>query len=180
MSDLDAMNISTRVVDSIREILPKGGTILEIGTGKGTRLLTSRWKVYSVEHNPAWHVSKSTLIKVPLLAVEKTVPRDNVEFWNRFPRASRWYHPEILKEKLKGISYDLILVDGPPNDPRRIGMWWYYPLIFDTSVPVVVDDVHREYDWQVAVKIAETKGVKDFKIEVTDDGTYKKMFAIIK
>ena len=177
---LDAMNISTKIVDVLLEILPPGKTILEIGTGKGTVLLTDHWKIYSVEHNPAWHLGTSELLHVPLLSVEKNLPKTVVEFWERFPEASRWYNVDILREKLTGVHYDLILIDGPPNGPRRIGMWWWYPLLFDTSVPVIVDDVHRQLDWAVAARIAEIKKVTNFKVETVDDGEYRKMFAVIR
>jgi len=174
---MTVMNISSSVVDAILEFLPKGKTILELGTGEGTKLLAEHWKVISVENNPAWHLGVSELLHVPLWGIENTVPRDNVEFWEKFPEASRWYNPVILKEKLTGVKYDVILIDGPMGGPRRVGMWWHYASLFDTSVPVIVDDVHREYDWLVAAKIAEIKGVKDFKVV---QGEGHKMTAVIR
>lgn len=174
---MTVMNLSSSVVEVILEFLPKGKTILELGTGEGTKLLAKHWNVLSVENNPAWHVGVSQLLHVPLWGVENTIPRDNVSFWRTFPEASRWYNPNILQEKLAGVKYDAILIDGPMGGPRRAGMWWHYEHIFDTSVPVVVDDVHRTYDWLVAVRIAEIKAVKDFKVV---QGEGHKLSAIIK
>lgn len=167
------IEISLKIVEAFLEFLPVGSTILELGTGIGTQTLTKYFKVLSVENKPIWHTGHSELIHVP----RKELDIPSRSFSRLFPLASFWYDPEVLKEKLKDKTYDAILVDGPSTERERAGMWWYYGALFDTSVPVIVDDVQRHYDWTVAKQIAQVKRVDVIEVR---DLTNKKYFAVIK
>lgn len=170
------MTIDNQVIVELFKFLPNGKTILELGTGYGTVELAKHWNVLSVEHNASWHQGVSELIRVPLISASSNIDRGIRSFWKRFPEASQWYDPTILAKKLEGKEYDAIIVDGPPGGAKRSAMWWYYDKIFDTSVPVIVDDIHRRYDWQVASQIARIKNVLRFEVVNVNS----KMFAVIK
>ncbi len=86
----------------IREILPEGKTILELGSGHGTDALSE----------------------------------------------------EILKEKLDGLDYDLILVDGPNGLIGRGGFLKHINL-FNTQVPIIFDDINRESERQLMIKTSK-------------------------
>ena len=57
-------------------------------------------------------------------------------------------------------------------------MWIYYSRIFDTSVPVLVDDVHRDYAWMIARRIAHIKGQREMIVRDADQ--LKKCLAFIR
>jgi hypothetical protein len=171
------MTIDKKVVEELQSWLGEGRTILEIGTGLGTELLAEHWKVYSIEHNAQWHRGVSELVPVPLVDIRDHIDPTCRSFWKRFPEATEWYDPEVLEKVLPKLQYDVILVDGPPGGAKRAAMWWYYRrLPFDKTARVIVDDVHRRYDWQVTCEIARVKGVEDFKVSVVSS----KMFAVIR
>ena len=171
------IEISDGVLATLLEFVPAGSTILELGTGEGTIELAKHYEVLSVEHASEYHAGVSTLIEVPLAEL-KLEGSAEVRYDLRFPRHLPWYDADILKEKLEGLSYDAILVDGPPRDYSRCGMFVHYSRIFDTSVPVLVDDIHREYAWKIARRIAHIKCQPE--MTVRDADRLKKCFAFIR
>jgi hypothetical protein len=117
----------------IQDNLPKGKTILELGSGWGTGQLMKFWNVWSIESDPKWFGKYSdTYFKVPLKEHE---PIDGIE-----QKRNRWYDPDVLKECIKDLKYDLLLVDGPWGN--RAGIIKYLDL-FDTTVPIIFDDVRK-------------------------------------
>ncbi len=52
----------------------------------------------------------------------------------------------MVEEKISGIKYDLLLIDGP--SACRDGFVKYWKL-FDPSVPWIFDDVNRDRDLRV-------------------------------
>ncbi len=171
------IEISEGVLATLLEFVPEGSTVLELGTGEGTIELAKYYEVLSVEHAPEFHVASSFLIEVPLAEL-KLEGAAQVRYDLRFPRHLPWYDADILKKELYGRFYDVILVDGPPRDYSRCGMWVHYSRIFDTEVPVLVDDVHREYSWKIARRIAHIKG--QHEIIVRDADQLKKCHAFIR
>lgn len=169
--------IASNLITEVSNIISPGSTVLEIGTGEGTKALVD-FNVISIEHNPKWHTGHSKLIHVPLVEVAKlNLPNS---FEKRFPDASYWYNPTTLTKALTGIQYDAILIDGPNGGAKRAAMWWFYDKLFNIEVPVIVDDVHRQYDWLVATKIARVKNVKSFSVYLAE-GNKKdnNMFTVI-
>ena len=171
-------HIASNIVTEMLNIVPANSTILELGTGSGTASLAKYFDVISIEHDVKWHTDHSKLIDTPLVNLNKlNVPN---AFRKRFAKASEWYDPEVIEEALVDVNYKAILVDGPNGGARRAGLWWFYRHLFDTSVPVIVDDVHRQYDWLVAAEIARTKGVASFQVHrAQGDKSGNNMFAVI-
>lgn len=171
------MEISEGVLSTLLEFVPQGSTILELGTGEGTIELAKYYEVISVEHAPEYHAGVSKLLHVPLKELSLDGSAE-VRYDLRFPRHLPWYDSDVLKDKLEGLSYDVLLIDGPPRDYSRCGMWVHYSRLFDTAVPVLVDDIHREYTWKVARRIAHIKGQSE--IIVRDADQLKKCLAFIR
>jgi hypothetical protein len=123
--NLNGWAISTELFNWILENIPKGSTILELGSGRGTRELVKHYNVYSVEHDKKWLnlVPQSIYIHAPLV--------DN------------WYDVEILKELLPK-KYDVLLIDGPPAE-KRVGVIKHSNL-FKTDIPIIIDDSNRKLD----------------------------------
>ena len=130
-------SIDKKLYEYIREILPEWSTILELGSGSVTDILARDYTMYSVEHNLEW-VGKynSTYLHVPLCE-HKAIKNH---------RHTRWYSADILRPLLKGIKYDLLLIDGPPQ--TRSGFFKYMDL-FDSNAIWIFDDSNRGSDARV-------------------------------
>lgn len=120
--------LSEEVLQWVCENIPKESTILELGSGETTqKLIEAGYLMVSVEHDLSW-VNKygSLYIYAPL--------------------KGSWYDTTLLGQ-LKHISYELIIVDGPPahtveTRKRRLGFLENLGL-FDSSKPIIVDDCQR-------------------------------------
>lgn len=142
MSNEDEYSINDDLYEFIRKTLPDGGVILELGSGEGTKRLAKHYKMYSVEHDKEW-VDKynSTYFYTPLCWHK---PLKNHQ-------GDQWYDANILRSNLRGLKYDLILIDGPPQS--RAGFVKYFNM-FDPDAIIVFDDVNRKRDNSVMTSIA--------------------------
>ena len=154
----------------IRKILPDGKNILEMGSGYGTLALSKHYGMISVENQSEWiGVYNSNYIEVPIkeyeapyittkglfkaeTTTETYLPPDLPG--ENGPVQKGWYDHNILNEKLKGLSYDLILIDGPNGVIGRGGFLKHLDM-FNTNVPIIFDDINREAEKQMMVKVSE-------------------------
>ena len=138
--------IAPEMFDKILEVLPKGKTILELGSGEGTKLLSEHYNMISIEHDSAYiGLHKSTYIHAPLNKLPK--PR------KYFPEDTHWYDKQTLERELPKYTYDLILVDGPQNIYGRGGFYRCFEL-FNDNVPIFLDDTHRKREKDMAILIS--------------------------
>ena len=100
--NLDGWAIPIEAFKWILENIPKGSTILELGSGNGTKELVKYYNVISIEENEKWVnvVPESTYIYSPL----KKYP-----FVNK--HSCCWYDDDKLNNLPK--EYDLLIIDGP-------------------------------------------------------------------
>tara|TARA_Y100000592_G_C5405766_1_gene285533 strand:- start:40 stop:585 length:546 start_codon:yes stop_codon:yes gene_type:complete len=148
----------------IKEILPEGKTILELGSGYGTDALSKHYNMISIENQPEWvGVYNSHYIQVPIRSYEiNTVGLlSEVEQYTapdlpgeNSPLQKGWYDYKILSEKLEGLEYDLILVDGPNGVIGRGGFLKHID-IFNTKVPLIFDDINREAEMKMMKEISK-------------------------
>lgn len=118
----------------IRNLRP-ASRILELGSGAGsTQNLSHFYRLFSVE--------------------------DQLKYVDRYdsiyiyaPLVNGWYDVEILKNNLP-TAYDLILVDGPTGEGQRWGFYHHLGL-FDTSVPIVFDDIWRRSEREMMIKVGK-------------------------
>jgi len=115
-------------MNHILRIVPKDSSILELGSGYGSHILSQHANMICVEHDNEWigMFDDIEYIHSPLIDVS-----DNL----------RWYDPDILRKELSGIKYDFLLVDGPPSQDR-IGFFKYTD-IFLNNIPWCFDDTNR-------------------------------------
>lgn len=154
----------------ILEILPRGNTILELGSGLATNKLSEKYKMFSIEHDENW-VNKynSTYIYAPLV-YDYNNPIIN------------WYDVKILKEKLP-TEYDLILVDGPPggasiNKMTRDGFRRNIDLFNIENTLIIFDDIQRKEEmWSMNMLVSELN--RRFEIFTGGTGNNIKKFGII-
>ena len=148
-------SMTKNCVEYIKKILPKGSTILELGSGHGTTWLADAgYKMYSVENQPEWfdrfpnHTTYINCRSKPY-DDEYTKPEgfeDNIS----------WYHPDDLFPNLPK-TYDLILIDGPGGIGHGWGRggFWKHIDKFNTDVPMIFDDINRMSESDLMEKVSE-------------------------
>lgn len=137
-------SISKEMFDYIRETLPENKTILELGSGWASGLLSNHYKVYSIENDPYWINKYNT----------------NYIF---APLKNGWYDTKILKAFVPLIKYDLLLIDGPIGENARSGFLENLDL-FNLKVPIIVDDIHFKRVKDDMYKLAKVLKPKEVKI----------------
>lgn len=161
--ELGGWSISEDLFEYIRRVLPDESTILELGSGWGTSKLVEYYTVYSVEDDPQyWDKYHDNYLHVPL--------KTHKEVKNQV--GDVWYDAKILERELKGLSYDLLLIDGPIK--FRAGFVKYFDL-FDPDVIMIFDDVNRKKDNTVMNSIAAKRKVP----YVTYGAGTSKLFGVI-
>jgi 16S rRNA A1518/A1519 N6-dimethyltransferase RsmA/KsgA/DIM1 with predicted DNA glycosylase/AP lyase activity len=128
--------ISYDVYKWIKKNIKNSSTILELGSGTGTKELCKLYTVYSVEHNQKWvNYTSSNYIHAPI---------KNQNGYN-------WYDIDILKKELPK-EYDLILIDGPPGSIGRKPFLDNLNL-FNLNVPIIIDDTNRKAEQELFLEL---------------------------
>ena len=147
--NFDGWAISEDLFNTIKENLKNNSTLLEFGSGTGTIELTKYYKMISIEHDKKWlNKAESKYIYAQL---------ENIEINPKFPNHRQWYNYEIIKNELKDIIIDGILIDGPPGKIGRSGILKFIEenkkrLL---QIPIFVDDCQRNDEKKLAIEIAE-------------------------
>lgn len=144
--NLDGWAISTELFNWMLENIPKGSTILELGSGRGTSELVKHYNVYSVEHDNRWL---------------NLVPLSN---YIHAPLVDGWYDVRILEQQLPK-EYDVLLIDGPPAE-KRVGILKHLHL-FRRDVLIIVDDSHRKTDFSIVQHL--TKDSKNKTLDIVSN-----------
>ena len=137
------MKISDSFFNLIIEHLEKGKTILEFGSGDGTRKLISYgYKVYSVEQNENYC----------------NLHHDN---YLHAELNDGWYNNNKVVDFVGGITYDAILIDGPASGDRRKIIDCLGKPFFE-NVLLFVDDIERKNDRKLFDTLKQGRKHKDF------------------
>ena len=144
------MKLCDKAIDLINKTVKKGSTILELGSGDGTRdLIEFGYKVISVEQDPEWQFKyHDNYIAAPLKKYE--------DYW--------WFDAEYLEDL---PSYDFLVIDGPTGpstkeyDNCRIGLLEHKHL-FNLRVPILVDDTDRPFEKKLAEGLLEDRDYTDY------------------
>jgi hypothetical protein len=125
---------------AIEQLIPEGATILELGSGDGTKQLAQKYTIWSIEHDEKWvgYCDLANYIHAPIISLLD----GNIQ----------WYDPSILEVSIPA-SYDLILIDGPPGKYGREGILENFHL-FRTDVPIIIDDTIRNHEANIAREMA--------------------------
>jgi hypothetical protein len=141
--DLDDWSISKECFEKIVDLLPFGKTILELGSGESTRILSKFYNMISVEENINFiNKYNSNYLHVP---TEKVT-------YNNFDKDTVWYSTKILKEKLGTLKYDLILIDGPCG---WRGGFYENRHIFDLNCILLFDDTMCEEHYKLMKMVSD-------------------------
>ncbi len=149
MNNFGGWAMAQSTYEYICSILPKGKTILEIGSGFGTGQMAKYYKMYSIEATLQWiNRFDSTYIYAPIKMYNDSYP------FSEIPDNKGWHDHEILAEALSTIEYDLIFIDGPEGKYGRGGFLKHINL-FNTNVPMVFDDVNRPAELALIQKVSK-------------------------
>jgi hypothetical protein len=142
VKNLDGWAIPKEAFEWIYNNLPHGSTILELGSGNGTKELVKYYNVISIEENEKWLdvVPESKYIYAPL----KEYPFSNAH-------SCCWYDDSCLSELPD--KYDLLIIDGPVGNNRS--NFLHFMSFFKTNIPYVIDDTNRGGDREMAIKISK-------------------------
>jgi len=146
-------SITESLFKKILDLVPDGGTILELGSGEATAELLKHYHVYSVEHNKNYLDKYSTNYIYAPLKLHDPVEHYILESYGEASKPE-WYDPEILKAELPR-DYDLLLIDGPPM--TRSGTVKFFDL-FRKDIPIILDDHHRTLERRVMHDISKLLG----------------------
>lgn len=146
-SSFGGFAISKELFDWIISNIPENSTILELGSGHGTKELVKKYKVFSVEHDEQWLNLEplSTYIHAPL--------KDG------------WFDREIIIKEMPKY-YDVLLIDGPPNGYRKNIIKNYD--LFKNVKCIIVDDTNRNDDMEIAKFIINQVNCNYYEIESED------------
>jgi len=166
------------MMDKLFELVPEGGTILELGSGYSTYVYDQcGYKVISVEHNLEFlnKVPNATYIHAPIELYDAKYQLPH-SIKKRIYEHTGWYNRKALGEALVHLRYDCIVVDGPPSHFGRSGFYANLGLFKFDGIPIVFDDMHRIDDLYIAQRVAQKIG-RDFLIINNNIG--EKPFGIV-
>jgi len=125
-------------IEWIDKNIEKGKTVLELGSGhRSTQQLSKMgYKMISIEHDVNYlNYYESNYIHAPM--------------------KEGWYDVDILRKKLEGLKYDVILVDGPVGVGNKSRLGFYDNMeLFDTSVPILIHDAERPGESELKEKLS--------------------------
>lgn len=154
------------IVDKL--IFP-GQTILELGSGESTKILSEKYNLISIEQDETYiNRYNSNYIYAPLKKIKPTA---------EFPFCDQWYDPEVIKKEAPNFKYDLMIIDGPIG-AHRCGLRKYHSL-FNFNVPIIMDDTQRGYNWKLLVVISRyyTKNSNILTFRCSDPDN-KKLYSV--
>lgn len=129
-NSLGGWSIEREMLNYIKNTIPKGNSILEFGSGIGTEALLKDYRVTSIEHDYKYAYKRG----------------DNHECILA-PIHDDWFKKDLVKESLKK-TYDLVIVDGPPQELRK-GILKNLDLFQNNTAPVIFDDMNRTLDKEI-------------------------------
>lgn len=127
---LDDWSITKECFDKIVEILPFGKTILEIGSGNSTNILSNFYNIISIESNEEWMNKYNS--EYHLIPFKK--------FTSSYFGETNWLDPDLLFSCIKNKNYDMLIVDAGAD---RVGIIDYINL-FNQNIPIIFDDTMDE------------------------------------
>lgn len=130
-------SITHEVYNEILSCLEEGKTILELGSGKATELLSKRYNIYSIEQN-----------------IKYVGANNKKENYIYAPIKDGWYDLDFNKLPKK---YDLLLIDGPIGSNRKNIIPHLEKFNIKDTI-IIVDDINRQEDMSIAVKISIITG----------------------
>lgn len=148
----DGFSIDKELYDYINHHLSQDKTILELGSGSGSKYLSEKWVLYSIEHDERFiDFYHNNYIHAPI--------RDYDNY--------KWYDKDIVYNAIKDLKYDLILVDGPTGEIGREGFYYNIDMFNLNNVFIIIDDIGRNEEYDLMKKICSYSNKKIIHQEKT-------------
>ena len=131
---LNDWSINCECFEKIVELIKFGDTILELGSGKSSHILSNFYNVFSVEDNKEWLNKYNTKY-----IYVKSIGKGEYDF-------------DELFQKIKDINYQLLIVDGTNYNREEIVN---HINIFKNNTPIIWDDTQCEAYEEAAIKMSK-------------------------
>ena len=154
----------------LEENVEKGACVLEFGSGHGSVKLAESFNLISIEHNPDWlDVAPSQYVHAEIT--------DN-------PLSSKhgqkgWYDLSSVTDAIKSSQISVVIIAGPPGDIGRHGLLSILDEL-PKSATFVVDDVHREDEFDLLQKLLEWHGGESVINSAVYDSGKERKWAVIQ
>lgn len=131
------MAISKLMLQFMIQTIPKGSTILEFGSGRGTQKLSETFNMLSIEESLDW------------------VGRYDSEYAH-VEIENGWYDTDKVNDFIKNKTYDAILIDGPGAGVRNkiVDLISSGKLKLNTDVHIIIDDAEREDGYELSITMS--------------------------
>jgi hypothetical protein len=132
-----------------------GKVILELGSGHGSAVLANNgYTIHSVEHSKDWmdKYDNVNYIYAPIKRHKQVEGLNGVE----------WYDIDYLEGNIP--DHDVVIVDGPPGNYGRAGLYKYFHL-FNPHAIFIFDDVQRQAERGLIHKVARKKLHRPYMVE---------------
>ncbi len=144
MNRLPNFMLPEKVFIMIEERIQRGATIIELGSGDGTKKLAENYDITSIEHDENWaSILENTHIYAPIVKNEISSSLGE----------EGWYDIVETDERIPN-EIDLLLIDGPPGWIGRSGILNQAWLIH-RSKEILIDDTDRSAESKLANSILE-------------------------
>ena len=132
------MAISNFMLQFMIQTIPKGSTILEFGSGRGTQKLSETFNMLSIEESSDW------------------VDRYDSEYAH-VEIENDWYNIDKVNDFIKNKTYDAILIDGPGAGVRNkiVDLISAGKLKLNTDVHIIIDDAEREDGCELSINMSK-------------------------
>ncbi len=142
------------IVQILNEIIVNNrSTIVEFGCGITTVYIAKILKqygghLYSVEDNNRWTDIVSTMLTQNGVSEQVTFIEAPLKKSNYSLESCDWYDEDIVKNLLKNIELDMLIIDGPPAYMEHISLSRYpaIPVLLDQlsdDFCIILDDIDR-------------------------------------
>jgi hypothetical protein len=136
--NLGDWSINIEAINFLLSLSKENKTILELGSGRSTEILSKFFTVTSIEESSEW------------------ANKYDAEYIHA-PIKNDWYDVDVLKEaNLSDRNFDIIIIDGPAYG-KRMKILENLDLFNLKDTLIIVDDIERKEDAELLEKIIEIK-----------------------
>lgn len=128
------------VLKAVTRLTDEQSTILEFGSGYGSKLISEKRRILSIEHDKDFinQFEGVKYLHAPLVEIKSVIGFKD----------THWYNLESIRHLLPS-EIDLIIIDGPPENIGRAGILHNLDKFSSTKF-WVIDDVQRVDDQKLA------------------------------
>jgi len=128
------------VLEAVFQLTTEGSSILEFGSGFGSKLISEHRTISCIEHNKKFInlFEGVNYVYAPLAMIDPFVGFEE----------TKWYDFEEITTALPN-KIDMIIIDGPPQDIGRSGVLRHLDRFSETKF-WIIDDIQREKDQKLA------------------------------